>query len=139
MKDKQISVLISNQTGELANMTSQMAKFNINIKAISVSDAMDYRVIRLITSDAERAGAALREAGYGFVMNEVLVSEIPDKPGALAELCGKLTEAGISIRYVYATVTPGGGVALAVLSTADNNKAESALSQYSAEHPAFRV
>lgn len=129
MKHTQISVLIPNRTGELAQMTSQLARFSINIKALSVSDALDYRVVRMITSDVDKAGAALREAGYGFVMNEVMSVEIPDRPGALAELCRRISDASIDIRYVYATVTPGGGVALAVVSTSDNDAAESILAR----------
>jgi len=128
MKETQLSVCLSNRVGELARMTSQLAGFGINIRAIAVSDSSDYGVARIITSDADRAGAALREAGYGFVTTEVVTVELPDRPGALSELCAKLADAGINIRYIYATVTPGGGVALAVLNTDNNDRAEELLS-----------
>ena len=124
MKDRQISVFITNRAGELARMTSHLARFNVNIKAISASEAMDYGIVRMITNDADKAGAALAEGGYGFVMTDVVAAEIPDRPGALSDVCGKLADAGINIRYVYATVTPGGGVAMAVFSTDDNDRAE---------------
>ncbi|MBI2844433.1 MAG: ACT domain-containing protein [Armatimonadetes bacterium] len=124
MKDTQISVYLVNKPGELARMTSQLGKYGINIKAVSVSEAMDYGVVRMIVNDTGRATAALSDAGYGFVTNEVVIAEIPDRPGALAELSQKLADAGISIRYVYATVTPGGGVASAVLSTDNDELAE---------------
>lgn len=124
MKETQFSVFIANKPGELARVTSHLARFNINIKAISVSDAMDYGVIRMVVHDVDRAGAALAELGTGFIKTEVVTAEIPDRPGALSELCGKLADVGINIRYIYATVTPGGGVAQAVLNTDDNDRAD---------------
>jgi hypothetical protein len=124
MKVTQISVFIANRPGELAKLTSHLAQFNINMKAISVAEAMDYGIVRMITNDPDKAGAALSDRGYGFVRNEVVVVEIPDRPGALAELCRKLADAGMDIRYLYSTVTPGGGVASAVLSTDDNDRAD---------------
>ena len=124
MKAIQISAFLANRPGELARITHHLASFNVNIKAVSVSDGMDYGVVRFIVNDADRAGAALCEIGTGFVSTDVVLAEIPDRPGALAELCQKLADAGINIRYIYATVTPGGGVAQAVISTEDNDKAE---------------
>jgi hypothetical protein len=124
MKATQISAFVANKPGELARLTGIMARFNINIKAISVSDGMDYGVARIIVNEIDRAVSALCEMGCAFVMNEVVMAEIPDRPGALTDLCRKLSEAGINIRYIYATVTPGGGVAQAVISTEDNDRAE---------------
>ena len=124
MKDTQLSVYVANRPGELARIAGCLARFGANIKAISVADATDYGVVRMIVNEPGRAGAALREEGYGFVTTEVVVAEVADRPGALSEVCGKLADAGINIRYVYATVTPGGGVATAVFSTEDNDRAE---------------
>ncbi len=124
MKATQISAFLANKSGELARITSHLARFNINIKAISVADGMDYGVARLIVNDHDRAVSALCEMGCSFVATEVVLVEIPDRPGALSELCCKLADADINIRYIYATVTPGGGVAQAVISTEDNDRAE---------------
>jgi hypothetical protein len=128
MRETQITALMPNKPGELARVTSQLARYNINIRAISVADSTEYGLARILTDDAERAGAALCELGYGFVRNDVVAVEIPDSPGALSELCRQLSDASVDIRYVYATVTPGGGVALAVISTVDNDRAAEVLS-----------
>jgi hypothetical protein len=124
MKETQISVYIANKPGELAKVTSHLARFNINMRAISMVESSDYGIVRLITSDAERACAALCEMGWGFVTSDVIVAEIADRPGALADICKKLADDGINIRYLYATVTPGGGVAMAVISTEEDARAE---------------
>jgi hypothetical protein len=120
----QISAFIANKPGELAKLTGMLARFNINIKAISVADGMDYGVVRMVVNELDRAVSALCEMSCAFVTTEVVMAEIPDRPGALSDLCGKLGDAGINIRYIYATVTPGGGVAQAVISTEDNDRAE---------------
>jgi len=128
MKDSQISVFLINRPGELAKMTKHLARYNINIKAISTVDAMDYAIIRIVTNDADKAAAALLEMHYGFIRSDILVAEIPDRPGSLSELCEKLTDAGINIRYIYGTVTPGGGVASAIINTDDNDRASQIIS-----------
>lgn len=128
MKETQVSVFVANRPGELARLTSQLASFQINITAISVSDSYEHGLVRMITTDPERAAALLREMGYGFVQTQVLTTDIPDRPGALAELCQELADAQVNIRYIYATVTPGGGVAMAVFSTDDDERAEQVLS-----------
>ncbi|HOK52930.1 MAG TPA: ACT domain-containing protein [Armatimonadota bacterium] len=124
MKDTQISVFLPNKSGELAKMTSHLARFNVNIRAISVSESIDYGVVRIIVNDVDRAGAALADLGRGFITTPVVVAEIPDRPGALYEVSQELADAGINIRYIYATVTPGGGVAMAVISTDDDDRAD---------------
>ena len=124
MKDTQLSVYLVNKPGELARITSHLASFGINIKAISVADSSEYGVARITTSDANKAAAALKEMGYGFITTGVVAVELADSPGALSEICKKLADAGISIRYVYATVTPGGGVAMAIFNTDDNDRAD---------------
>lgn len=129
MKATQVSAFIANRPGELARVTTHLAHFNINIKAISVNDGLDYGVVRMVVNEPDRAGAALMEIGCAFVTTEVILAEIPDRPGALGELCGKLAREGVNIRYIYATVTPGGGVAQAVISTEHIEKAEKLIGQ----------
>lgn len=124
MKASQVSVFISNKPGELAKLASRLASFNINIKAVSVIEGMDYGVARMIVNEADRAGAALMDHGYSFVTTSVVMAEIPDHPGSLSALCQNLADNDINIRYIYATVTPGGGVAQAVISTEDDDRAD---------------
>jgi len=57
-----------------------------------------------------------------FVLEtEVLVVQVPDKPGSLHGIAEKIAGAGISLQWACATTT--GGEAAVVFSTSDNAKA----------------
>jgi hypothetical protein len=54
----------------------------------------------LSTSNDSAAREALRKARYTFVEGEVLNVGVEDRPGALANLTGRLAEAGVNITGV---------------------------------------
>ena len=56
--------------------------------------------------DLDGARAALKEAKIRFSEEEVLDIELDNRPGAFAELAGKLARAKINIRFAYATTSP---------------------------------
>ena len=63
MTVKQISVFIENKVGGLATITDVLAKAGVNIRALSIADASDFGILRLIVDDVFAAGNALRENG----------------------------------------------------------------------------
>ena len=82
-KIMQISVALENKPGQLGRMCRVLAQAEVNIRAISISDAADISTIRLCVSNPASAKRALREAGLAFVTQEVVMVEVADKPGAL--------------------------------------------------------
>jgi len=95
---KQLTVLVPNKPGELAKISETLAAQKVNIDAISVSDHSDFGLVRLLVSDADRGCEALCNAGLTCMgAEDVLVAELVNRPGALAELTGKLAAARINI------------------------------------------
>jgi hypothetical protein len=57
----------------------------------------------------------------------VLAAEIPDTPGAMTELIGKVAETGLNIEYTYAFISPVNKKAYIVLRIKDVDGAAEAL------------
>ena len=114
MKVSQLSVFIENKSGRLADVTRALADADINIRALSIADTIDYGLLRLIVHDPVAARNALSSAGFTVTLTEVLAIEVPDKPGGLAGIIDILAGAGINIEYMYAFVGTSGENAIVV-------------------------
>jgi hypothetical protein len=108
MKASQISVFLENKSGRLAEVTRALADQGINIRALCIAETIDYGVLRLIVSDPAKAKRVLGDGGFTVTETEVLVLEIPDRPGGLATAIERLAAQGINIEYIYAFVTKSG-------------------------------
>ena len=101
MHKTQFSVFLANKRGELAAFAALLAKANVNLQAISISEGTHTGVLKVVVDDPAAARAAFEKASLQFHETQVVDVPLPDKPGALAELCAKLAEEGHSIDYVY--------------------------------------
>ncbi len=114
MKVSQLSVFIENKSGRLADVTRTLSEGNINIRALSIADTIDYGLLRLIVNDPAIAKSLLTEAGFTVALTEVLAIEVPDVPGGLANIIGILADEGINIEYMYAFVGTSGENAIVI-------------------------
>ncbi len=128
MSVKQISVFIENKTGKLAEVTKYIADNNVNMKALSVADTHDFGILRIICEDHTTALNVIKDGGYVATETEVLAVEIPDSPGALAEILEVLAKADIAVEYTYAFLSVKNlGHAYMIFRVDDNEKAKLAL------------
>lgn len=97
----QIAVFLENRTGRLSEMCKILAENNINLAAVSLADASDYGVVRLLTYDNELAKEVLTKAGFVVSCNDLLAFHVDDKPGGLAKILKILEEENIFISYLY--------------------------------------
>jgi hypothetical protein len=65
--------------------------------------------VRLLVSDPRKAADVLGEAGVLVIETNVLVLDLADRPGALAELSHTLARAKVNIEYAYGTTSATGG------------------------------
>ena len=114
MKVSQLSVFLENKSGRLADVTRSLADANINIRALSIADTIDYGLLRLIVNDPAAAKKSLVDAGFTVTLTEVLAIEVPDRPGGLAGIIDILGGSDINIEYMYAFVGKSGKNALVV-------------------------
>ena len=121
--EKQLSVFVQNKVGSLGELSIALAKANINIKALSIVDDLDWGIVRLIVDEPEKAKEILHKLGLMYGEGQVVTVMLENHPGALAELADKLGKKKINIEQAF--VTTAGDVSLIVLSTTDDKKASS--------------
>lgn len=127
MQVKQISVFIENKAGGLAEITDALAKADINLRALSISETSDFGILRLIVDDNFKAGNVLKENGYIYSITNVIAVSIPDKPGGLATIVRVLSDKGINVEYAYAFTTSKVERAYIIIRVEDNEGAIKAL------------
>lgn len=123
MTIKQLSVFVENKHGRMAEITRTLAKHDIDIRALSIADTADYGILRLILNKPEEAILALREDHLTVSLTEVIAVSIPDVPGGLSKAVEILTQAGIDIEYMYASIHAHKGAAFVILRVEDNQRA----------------
>ncbi len=102
---QQVSVFVENRPGKLAEIMEVLRRADVSIKALSIAEAGDFGIVRMVADNAGIAYATLRESGYTVSVTEVLVVEVRDV-SELYSVAKKLGEAGMNIEYAYSFSTP---------------------------------
>ncbi|MBE6718323.1 MAG: amino acid-binding protein [Ruminococcaceae bacterium] len=104
---KQLSVFLQNKSGKIASVVNTLYENGIDIRALSIADTTDFGILRMLVNDVEKAREALAKENCIVSVNEVDVVAVPDKPGGLAEVLKKLSDAQIDIEYMYSLIDRG--------------------------------
>lgn len=119
----QFSVFLPNNPGVLSQIFRELAKGKVNVTSVAMMDSMEHGVLRMITEDAAATRPILRRLDVAVNEAEVLGVTLANRPGAVADLCEKLSKAHISIGYMYCTGASRGGKTLVVLRVPNIKKA----------------
>ena len=130
MTVKQISVFVENKAGRLAELTDYLNQHGIDMRALSIAEAEDFGVVRMIVDDAYKTSCVLKEAGYVVSITPVLAVEIPDEPGSLYKIMKILGDGGVNLEYTYAFLTRKQNTAYIILRVANNEKAVEVLGKH---------
>lgn len=118
---KQLALFLENKPGTLSKVCKAIAAAKINIYAISVSDAVDHAVVRMVVSEPQKALHLLGDHGVLVVERDVLMLEGRNKPGELASIAAKLARHKVNIEYAY-SATPSNATTGAMVLRVDNPK-----------------
>lgn len=102
MKLKQLSLFLENKPGALSRPIRVLANAHCNILTLSIADASQFGILRLIVRDWERAQQVFEQAGFVVKVTEVMAVEVPDRPGGLADILDILDKGGINVEFMYA-------------------------------------
>jgi hypothetical protein len=127
MTVKQISVFIENKPGKLAEFTEILSGKEVNLRALSLAEAEDFGIVRIIVDDVYNASTVLKDNNYVFSITNVLAVEISDEPGALSKILHILGENGVNVEYMYAFTSGQKGNAYMIFRVGDNPKAAEVL------------
>lgn len=124
----QINVFAQNQPGRLERLTEVLLEEGINIRAITISGADDYGVIKLLVDDPRKAYEALQREGFSSFMKEVIAVVMDDRPGGLHRVCRVLGESGVNIEDAYGFIFQDRKTAILVVEVDKIPEAEEILS-----------
>jgi hypothetical protein len=119
---KEIVLRMPNEIGTLNGIAKTLADKGINIIAVSAWVEGAEVVIRLLTDDNARATDGLKAQRYSVREVDVVVSELPHKPGMLRRITDALAQDGIDIHHLYAT-SGADDECVVVFATANNDRA----------------
>jgi hypothetical protein len=116
---KELSIMIENRRGALAELCSALAKVAVNIQALMVPDQMGVAPVRLVVNNLEVARKVLNGMELKYGEGDVIAVRVSDKPGALGKLTRKLSDHNVDIKYAYGSILKGAGEAIIILAVSD--------------------
>ena len=130
----QFSVFLVNKPGVLAQVTRALAQAKQNVLAMTLVDSQEHGVLRLVVEDPVTARAVLTKLNLPMTETEVVCLDMPNRPGALADVATLLGENHININYAYVTSGAPGGRTTGIFKVADLTKAQHVLKKSAAKH-----
>ena len=123
----QLSIFLMNQPGALVDAVSAISGAGANIRAMSIAEANDFGILRIIVSDSDKICKLLGDK-YLISKTEVVAARMDDRSGALYPILVVLSEANINIEYMYAFTGSVADEAYVVFRVNDVKSAEEVLS-----------
>jgi hypothetical protein len=102
MKLKQLSLFLENQPGALSRPIKLLAKAKFSILTLSIAEANQFGILRLILRDWEKAKKLLEKNGFVVRVTDMVAVEVPDQPGGLSKILDVIEKAGVNVEFMYA-------------------------------------
>jgi hypothetical protein len=115
----QLTVMVENRPGALAELCSKLAEKAINILGLMVPEQSGVAPVRMVVKGQEAAKKIFDGMGLKYSEEAVLAVRLSDKPGALGKLTRKLADHQIDVKYAYGTILKGAGKAMVILAVSD--------------------
>lgn len=128
----QVSVFLDNRPGSLFEAMSQLDKNKIMVFALSIAEAGEFGLIRIIAEDPKGAAAFLEEAEFNLAKskkNTEVTAIFVSKDNRLSKITKLLGDAGINIEYAYSSAVHVDGEVALILRPSDVEKAERLLAE----------
>ena len=125
---KQISLFVENRPGRMAKVSKTLSDAGVNIRAMTIAEAGDFGVIRMVVDNPDKGYKVLHDSGFTVSETDVLAVEMKDTPGGLYEIVDTLGANKINVDYAYAFVTAKAERAMLILRVDDLSRAKQSLS-----------
>jgi hypothetical protein len=126
----QVSVFLDNRPGSLFEVMSQLDRNQIKVFALSIADAGEFGLVRLITEEPEKAAKFLEDADFNLAKSKkntevtaIFITE-QDKLSKITKILG---DGGINIEYAYSSAVHADGKGALILRLSSIEKAEQML------------
>src|SRR5574342_278319 len=103
VKVKQVAIAMEDRKGLMAEVAGALASAKVNIQAMCAYGMDNKAHFIMLTDSNAKAKKALSKLDGEVTEEEVVLVEMPDKPGELKKVADRLAAADINIWYVYGT------------------------------------
>jgi len=126
----QVSVFLDNHPGSLFDTMSQLDKNKIKVFALSIADAGEFGLVRLITEEPLKASKLLEEAEFNLAKskkNTEVTATFISEQNPLSKITKILGDGGINIEYAYSSAVHLDGKVALILRPSNVERAEQML------------
>lgn len=112
---QQLTVTLDNKACTMADVADMLARHCINIRALAMTEQNGHGFLRIIVNDTEKAKKLFSEKQYPCLTQDVLVIEVPDKPGGLASVLDSIKKLDLTVEFLSAFTQRSGERGLIIL------------------------
>jgi len=119
----ELSFRLPNSPGALTGVCRLLSNEHVNILAMALESGGQ---LRMVVDNHVHGAAVLREHHHQVTERNVIVTTIPNAPGALAPTLKLVSDANINVEYAYGGGAEGSATAAIVLGIEDAERAAAA-------------
>jgi hypothetical protein len=126
----QVSVYLDNRPGSLSEAMAQLDKNQIKIFALSIADAGEFGLVRMVTEDPEKATRVLEDVDYNLAKsrrNTEVTAVFMGDEDKISKITKILADGSINIEYAYSSAVHVDGKIALILRASDIENAEKTL------------
>ena len=119
----ELSLRLPNSPGALAGVCRLLSAERVNVQAMGLESGGQ---LRLVVDNHVHAAAVLRDHHHQVSERSVIVTAVPNVPGALAPALTLISDASVNVEYAYGGGAEGSPTATIVLGVEDAERASAA-------------
>ena len=119
----ELSLRLANSPGALSGVCRLLSDQRVNVQAMGLESGGQ---LRLVVDNHVHAAAVLRDHHHQVNERNVIVTAVPNAPGALAPALKLMSDAGVNVEYAYGGGPEGSPTATMVLGVDDAERASAA-------------
>ena len=130
MPIKQVSVFLDNRPGSLFEAMSLLDKNKLKVFALSIADAGEFGLVRLITEGPEKASLLLEDVDFNLAKskkNTEVTAIFISEENTLSKITKILGDGEINIEYAYSSAVHVDGKIALIIRPSNIDKAEKLL------------
>jgi hypothetical protein len=130
---KDITIIMEDKLGLLADISYILGKARINIESISSTSVGGKAIISIVVKNAKKAQNVLEQNGFKVSSGNILFIRIPNTPGNLSKIAKMLVDGKINLEKL-AQVSIDGQYVVIGLTVDRPRKARKVLAEYLVEN-----
>ncbi len=98
---RQFTVFLENRVGSLNGLLRRFRGSDVRIMALSINDAAEVSLLRIILSHPEKGREILERAGLAIIESDLIALELPRTDQPMLDVCSALLHAEVNLLQTY--------------------------------------